>query len=104
MLQAFEVFVTRCPQEMGSLGHLEAVLQLCVKLISHDPNYNDDEQDGFNPLSEESMDTTTGDEDDDAQNDQDQEEDEYSDDDDMSWKVVLINNMVIRFFVVSTFF
>jgi cullin-associated NEDD8-dissociated protein 1 len=86
-LQAFEVFVSRCPQEMGALGHLEPVLQLCVKLISHDPNYNDDDQD-FNPVNEESMDTTTGDEDEDAQNDEDeQEEDEYSDDDDMSWKV-----------------
>ncbi len=80
------MFVTRCPQEMGALGHLEGVLQLCVKLISHDPNYNDDEQVGFNPVNEESMDTTT-EEDEDAQNEEDQEEDEYSDDDDMSWKV-----------------
>ncbi|CAL8143839.1 unnamed protein product [Orchesella dallaii] len=86
-LQALEVFVTRCPQEMGTLGHLESVLQLCVKLISHDPNYNDDEGSGFHPLNEESMDTTTGDEDDDQNDDDEQEEDEYSDDDDMSWKV-----------------
>lgn len=69
-------------------GHIQNVLQLCVKLVSHDPNYNDDDQDGFNPVSEESMDTTTGDDDEDGQNDEeDQEEDEYSDDDDMSWKV-----------------
>lgn len=86
-LQALEVFVTRCPQEMGTLGHLQSVLHLCVKLISHDPNYNDDEGSGFNPLNEESMDTTTGDEDDDQNEDDEQEEDEYSDDDDMSWKV-----------------
>lgn len=83
------MFVSRCPQEMGSLGHLEKVLELCVRLITHDPNYNDDDQQSsFNPISEESMDTTTGDEDDDLQNEEDeQEEDEYSDDDDMSWKV-----------------
>jgi cullin-associated NEDD8-dissociated protein 1 len=74
---------------MASLRHLENVLQLCVKLISHDPNYNDDDQ-NFNPVNEESMDTTTGDDEDDLQNDEDeQEEDEYSDDDDMSWKVKL---------------
>ena len=74
---------------MATLRHLENVLLLCVKLISHDPNYNDDDQNStFNPINEESMDTTTGDDDDDLQNDEEeQEEDEYSDDDDMSWKV-----------------
>lgn len=87
LLQAFEVFVSRCPQEMGQLGFIEPVLNLCVKLISHDPNYNDDEGPSFG-INEESMDTTTGDDDDDQDNDEDEpEEDEYSDDDDMSWKV-----------------
>jgi len=78
---------------MGALGHLEKVMELCVKLITHDPNYNDDDHNSsFNPVSEESMDTTTGDEDEDLQNDNDvdEEEDEYSDDDDMSWKVSFI--------------
>jgi len=83
---------------MGSLNHIEGVLQLCVQLISHDPNYND-EDGGFNPMSEESMDTTTGDDDDDLQGDEDdQEEDEYSDDDDMSWKVCSQNVLRLALF------
>lgn len=75
-LQAFESFVNRCPKEITP--HIAMVTELCLKYITHDPNYNYDEDyenDGV-------MDTIDGDDDEDED-----ENDEYSDDDDMSWKV-----------------
>ena len=51
------------------------IVEMCLKYITHDPNYNYDDYDD----DEGQMDM---DEDDDGE-----EDDEYSDDDDMSWKV-----------------
>ena len=48
------------------------ILGLCLRFLSHDPNYN-------YSVDEEEMEEADGDEDD--------NEDDYSDDDDMSWKV-----------------
>uniref|UniRef100_A0AAR2J249 Cullin-associated and neddylation-dissociated 2 (putative) n=1 Tax=Pygocentrus nattereri TaxID=42514 RepID=A0AAR2J249_PYGNA len=73
--QAFEAFVRRCPKEMSP--HISMVIKLCLKYITHDPNYNYDAEED----QEDSMDLENGE-------DEDQEsDDEYSDDDDMSWKV-----------------
>lgn len=51
------------------------IVEMCLKYITHDPNYNYDDYED----DEGQMDM---DEDDDGE-----EDDEYSDDDDMSWKV-----------------
>ncbi|XP_053530044.1 cullin-associated NEDD8-dissociated protein 2 [Ictalurus punctatus] len=73
--QAFEAFVRKCPKEMSP--HIPMVINLCLKYVTYDPNYNYDAEDD----EEDSMDIEDG-------GDEDQEsEDEYSDDDDMSWKV-----------------
>ncbi|KAM3878341.1 cullin-associated NEDD8-dissociated protein 2 [Diretmus argenteus] len=72
--QAFEAFIRRCPKEMSP--HVATVIQLCLKFMTFDPNYNYDNNEED---EEDSMDTEDG---------LDQEsDDEYSDDDDMSWKV-----------------
>uniref|UniRef100_A0A3B1K374 Cullin-associated and neddylation-dissociated 2 (putative) n=1 Tax=Astyanax mexicanus TaxID=7994 RepID=A0A3B1K374_ASTMX len=73
--QAFEAFVRRCPKEMSP--HIPTVIKLCLKYITHDPNYNYDAEDD----QEESMDIGSGDD------EETESDDEYSDDDDMSWKV-----------------
>lgn len=70
-IQAFESFVRRCPKE--SSPHIHTIIQICLKYLTYDPNYNYDD-DGDDEMDAE-------DEDD------DDEDDEYSDDDDMSWKV-----------------
>ncbi|RZB66666.1 cullin-associated NEDD8-dissociated protein 1 [Asbolus verrucosus] len=71
-LQAFESFINRCPKEITP--RISAITELCLNYMTHDPNYNYDE-DGD--------DKTMG-----AYDDEEEEEnDEYSDDDDMSWKV-----------------
>ncbi|KAJ7999313.1 hypothetical protein DPEC_G00193090 [Dallia pectoralis] len=73
--QAFEAFIRRCPKEISP--HVSTVIQLCLKYITFDPNYNYDEDEN----QDVSMETEDG-------ADEDQEsDDEYSDDDDMSWKV-----------------
>uniref|UniRef100_A0A8C2DUM3 Cullin-associated and neddylation-dissociated 2 (putative) n=1 Tax=Cyprinus carpio TaxID=7962 RepID=A0A8C2DUM3_CYPCA len=73
--QAFEAFVSRCPKEMSP--NIQAIIKLCLKYITYDPNYNYDADDD----EDDSMDIEDRD-------DEDQEsDDEYSDDDDMSWKV-----------------
>ncbi|XP_032892680.1 cullin-associated NEDD8-dissociated protein 1-like [Amblyraja radiata] len=74
--QAFESFVRRCPKEMSV--HIPAMIGLCLKYITYDPNYNYDQDED----NEDAMETEKGDE----EEDQDSEE-EYTDDDDMSWKV-----------------
>ncbi|KAF5283424.1 hypothetical protein FQA39_LY04800 [Lamprigera yunnana] len=74
-LQAFEAFVQWCPKEVTP--HLPAIIKLCLKYMTYDPNYNYDEDDFPDDKN-----TEMGDDDDD-----DDEDDEYSDDDDMSWKV-----------------
>ncbi|XP_037535620.1 cullin-associated NEDD8-dissociated protein 2 [Nematolebias whitei] len=72
--QALEAFIRRCPKEMSP--HVATVTQLCLKFMTFDPNYNDDDSEED---EEDSMDVEDG---------LDEEsDDEYSDDDDMSWKV-----------------
>lgn len=73
-LQAFESFVIRCPKEVTP--HINRIIDLCLQLITYDPNYNYDDDDENE--DEHMMDTDEDLEDDD---------DDYSDDDDMSWKV-----------------
>ncbi|XP_069960266.1 cullin-associated NEDD8-dissociated protein 1 [Cherax quadricarinatus] len=72
-ISACEAFTLRCPKEITH--HLPTIVALCLKYITHDPNYNYDDYED----DEGQMDM---DEDDDGE-----EDDEYSDDDDMSWKV-----------------
>ncbi|KAE8612118.1 hypothetical protein XENTR_v10012731 [Xenopus tropicalis] len=69
--QALESFIRRCPKEISS--HVPTVMELCLKYIAYDPNYNYDSED------EEAMETESEEE--------QESDDEYSDDDDMSWKV-----------------
>lgn len=52
------------------------ILEVCLRLLTHDPNYNYDD---YNEDDNGSMDL-----DDDEE---EEEDDEYSDDDDISWKV-----------------
>lgn len=43
-LQAFESFVRRCPKQIAV--YIKQIMELCLKYISYDPNYNyDDESD-----------------------------------------------------------
>jgi cullin-associated NEDD8-dissociated protein 1 len=72
-LQACEAFVNRCPEAI--VPHIPTIIELCLKYVTYDPNYNYEADDGENGAS---MDTEDQDED---------ESEEYSDDDDMSWKV-----------------
>ncbi|XP_044761676.1 cullin-associated NEDD8-dissociated protein 1 [Coccinella septempunctata] len=73
-LQAFESFVTRCPKEITE--HIPNIIDLSLRYMTYDPNYNYDED-------EVNMEDMEGCEDEDDAEDND----EYSDDDDMSWKV-----------------
>lgn len=72
-LQACEAFIVRCPDAIKP--HIPSIVDLCLKYITYDPNYNYEADDG--DLSQ-SMD---------MDDDDDVESEEYSDDDDMSWKV-----------------
>lgn len=72
-LQACEAFVQRCPETIKP--HIPSIVNLCLKYITYDPNYNYEADDGESGFQME-----TEDDDDDGS-------DEYSDDDDMSWKV-----------------
>ena len=57
-LQAFESFVRRCPKEIAV--YIKEIMDLCLKYISYDPNYNyDDESDDV----EENMDAENGEQD-----------------------------------------
>ncbi|CAD5120365.1 DgyrCDS8938 [Dimorphilus gyrociliatus] len=73
-LQAFESFVIRCPKEVTP--HINQIIDLCLKYITYDPNYNYDDDDENE--DEHMMDTDE---------DIEEDDDDYSDDDDMSWKV-----------------
>ncbi|KAJ3288946.1 Cullin-associated NEDD8-dissociated protein 1 [Rhizoclosmatium sp. JEL0117] len=79
--QTFEAFVLRCPTEITPF--LPSITSLSLEYMTHDPNYDDGEDD-------EEMETE-GDEDEDDEMDEDEDEDDdeggYSDDEDMSWKV-----------------
>lgn len=57
-LQAFEAFVRRCPKEISA--YVKEILELCLKFISYDPNYNYDDEDGE---AEDGMDADDNDED-----------------------------------------
>lgn len=72
-IQTLEAFARKCPKEMGQ--YIQDVIQLTLKYLSYDPNYNYDDDD-------------TEDDDMEMDNEDDNDSnDEYSDDDDMSWKV-----------------
>ncbi|KAL5015536.1 hypothetical protein ScPMuIL_009806 [Solemya velum] len=71
-LQAFESFNRRCPKEISPF--VTEIINICLKYICYDPNYNYDDDD-------DSMETEAEEEEEDGSNE------EYSDDDDMSWKV-----------------
>lgn len=73
-LQAFEAYVKRCPVNVS--GSLPDIIKICLSNISHDPNYNYDEDDEAMDLGYQ----VEGDEDSESAED-------YSDDDDLSWKV-----------------
>ncbi|RNA07993.1 cullin-associated NEDD8-dissociated [Brachionus plicatilis] len=70
-LQAFESFVRRCPKEITPF--IKQILDMNLKYISYDPNYNYDDED--------EMDV------DEADNDEEEDQEEYSDDDDVSWRI-----------------
>ncbi|KAH8410584.1 hypothetical protein KR009_005701 [Drosophila setifemur] len=72
-LQACEAFVMRCPDAINP--HIPMILELCLKYITYDPNYNYETDDGDTGYA---MDT---------EEDEYVDSEEYSDDDDMSWKV-----------------
>ncbi|KAI2566862.1 CAND1 isoform 2, partial [Pan troglodytes] len=57
--------------------HVSTIINICLKYLTYDPNYNYDDEDE----DENAMDADGGDDDDQGS------DDEYSDDDDMSWKV-----------------
>lgn len=73
-LQAFEAYIRRCSVIVSS--SLPDIVNICLKNISHDPNYNYDEDD----TDDEAMDM-------DGDDDGSESADDYSDDDDLSWKV-----------------
>ncbi|KAG0233459.1 Cullin-associated NEDD8-dissociated protein 1 [Actinomortierella wolfii] len=76
-IQALESFVLRCPSEISP--YIEAIIDLSLKYLRHDPNYDDGDGD-------DDGDEDMGSEDEDEEDDED-DDGEYSDDDDMSWKV-----------------
>ncbi|KAG6452371.1 hypothetical protein O3G_MSEX007598 [Manduca sexta] len=80
-LQALEAFVLKCPKEVQP--HIPTIIDLCLKMITYDPNYNyeDEEADGDGDDEEMEDESFTPE----AEPESDSEE--YSDDDDMSWKV-----------------
>lgn len=71
-LQACEAFINRCPEAITP--HIPGIVNLCLRYITYDPNYNYEADDGDGM----SMDT---------EDDDEVDSEEYSDDDDMSWKV-----------------
>ncbi|XP_073957359.1 cullin-associated and neddylation-dissociated 1 isoform X2 [Choristoneura fumiferana] len=80
-LQALEAFVLKCPKEVQP--HIPTIIELCLKMITYDPNYNyEDEEEGGGGEDEEMEDETAT-----PDADPDSDSEEYSDDDDMSWKV-----------------
>ncbi|GBP29292.1 Cullin-associated NEDD8-dissociated protein 1 [Eumeta japonica] len=80
-LQALEAFVLKCPKEVQP--HIPTIIDLCLKMITYDPNYNYEDEDEDCGIEDEEMEDESVSPD--AEHDSDSEE--YSDDDDMSWKV-----------------
>lgn len=80
-LQALEAFVLKCPKEVQP--HIPTIIDLCLKMITYDPNYNyEDEEEEVSGDDEEMEDASLA-----PDADPDSDSEEYSDDDDMSWKV-----------------
>lgn len=73
-LQAFEAYVKRCP--INVTNSLPDIIKICLQNISHDPNYNYDEED----TDDDAMEMDGPDE------DGSESAEDYSDDDDLSWK------------------
>ncbi|KAL4716046.1 hypothetical protein ACJJTC_002811 [Scirpophaga incertulas] len=78
-LQALEAFVLKCPKEVQP--HIPTVIELCLKMITYDPNYNYEDEDRSND-DEEMEDESVA-----PEGEPESDSEEYSDDDDMSWKV-----------------
>lgn len=75
--------------------HFFQIIELCLKMVTYDPNYNyEDEEAGAGGEDEDMEDESFAP---DAEPDSDSEE--YSDDDDMSWKVQFID--FGRYFVLT---
>ncbi|XP_028035138.1 cullin-associated NEDD8-dissociated protein 1 [Bombyx mandarina] len=79
-LQALEAFVLKCPKEVQP--HIPTIIDLCLKMITYDPNYNYEDEEGVCDDDEEMEDDTYS-----PDADPESDSEEYSDDDDMSWKV-----------------
>jgi len=78
-LNCFEALVEQCPKDITP--YLQQIIQLSVKYIKFDPNYEDEDE------ADEGDDIDTADDDDEQGDDDDDEEADISDDDDISWKV-----------------
>ncbi|WVQ93760.1 hypothetical protein IAU59_000837 [Kwoniella sp. CBS 9459] len=74
-LITLETLVLRCPTEIAP--HVKAITERALKLVKHDPNYVDLDDD----------DVDMNEEDDDEEADDDFEDEAYSDDEDDSWKI-----------------
>ncbi|CAJ0582763.1 unnamed protein product, partial [Mesorhabditis spiculigera] len=81
VLQCFEVFILRCPEEIAPF--IDELESLSITYIAHDPNFIDDDDDQMEA------------------NDDDEEEEDISDDDDMSWKIRRAAAKVIEALVCS---
>jgi len=79
IVQAFESFVTRCPDEVTD--YIELILIICKEYLEYDPNYSYDVSDDE---EEEDEDETMGEG---EEEDEGDDADGVSDDDDSSWKV-----------------
>lgn len=75
ILEAFELFVLKCPEEVKP--YIDLIVILSKEYIEYDPNYSYDTSDEDEMEDEEDMDF----------DDEEMDDGEYSDDDDISWKV-----------------
>eukprot|EP01156_Anaeramoeba_ignava_P017927 Anaeramoba_ignava/a90357_2275.p1 GENE.a90357_2275~~a90357_2275.p1 ORF type:complete len:1246 (-),score=349.01 a90357_2275:47-3784(-) len=79
-LQSYESFVSTSPKEVAP--YIKSFIDICINLISHDPNYlPDDESEDEDSESEDQDESDNGDDEDDS------DIDDEVDDDDLSWKV-----------------
>jgi cullin-associated NEDD8-dissociated protein 1 len=87
IMQAFDSFVTRCPDQIAK--HIELILILAKEYLDYDPNYSYDTSDAEDAEDDEDEEMS-------GNNDEEDEEDmgmgddeggNMSDDDDISWKV-----------------
>lgn len=82
IVQAFESFVTRCPDEVTD--YIELILIICKEYLEYDPNYSYDASD--DEEGDEDEDESMGN-DEEGDEEEDGDADGVSDDDDSSWKV-----------------